>query len=247
VNKTSSKPSIVLVHGAWADASCWRHNIPKLLDEEYDVSAPQLPESSVADDVKKVKTMLDSKKGPIVVVAHSYGGMVATEAAANRNNVKALIYLSAFALDAGETLNKILKGYTPTPALSAIAPDPAGYFYINKEKFREVFAQDVDEEETRVMAVTQKPLAGAVLDQTINAAAWKNVPSWFIITTEDRVVHPDIQRFVAKRMNANITEIKASHASFISKPDIATNLILEVAKMVTAGKIERKEMKASAM
>ena len=242
----STKLSIVLVHGAWADASCWRHNIPKLLDEGYDVSAPQLPESSVADDVKKVQTMLDSKKGPTVVVGHSYGGMVITEAAANRNNVKALVYISAFALDAGETLNKILKGYPPTPVLSAIAPDSAGYFYINKEKFREVFAQDVDEEEARVMAVTQKPLAGATLDQTINAAAWKNIPSWFLVTTEDRVVHPDLQRFVAKRMNANVTEIKSSHASFIAKHKIATNLILDVAKMASEGKTERK-LEAPAM
>lgn len=232
----STKPSIVLVHGAWADASCWRHNIPKLLNEEYDVSAVQIPESSVAEDAKKVQTVLDAKKGPIVLVGHSYGGMVITEAASNSNNVKALVYISAFALDEGETLNKVLAMYPPTPVLSALAPDSAGYFYIDKEKFPEVFAQDVDKEEARVMAVTQKPIAGAILDQTINGVAWKNIPSWYLITTEDRVVNPEMQRFFANRMKAYVTEIDSSHASFIAKPDIATNLILDAAKVVSAGK-----------
>ncbi len=241
------KPSIVLVHGAWADASCWRHVIPKLLDEGYDVSAVQIPEGSIAEDVKKVQTMLDDKKGPIVVVAHSYGGTVATEAASNRDNVKAIIYLSAFSLDAGETLNKVLAMYAAPPVLNAIAPDSAGYFYINKEKFPEVFAHDVDKEEARVMAITQKPIAGPILEQTINGVAWKTIASWYLVTTEDRVINPELQRFFAKRMNANVTEVNTSHASFIAKPKTVTNLILDVAKMVSEGKVERKELVAPAM
>ncbi len=191
--------------------------------------------------------MLESKGGPVVLVAHSYGGTVATEAASNRSNVKAIIYLSAFAIDKGETLNKVLGMYPPTPVLSALVPDSAGYFYVNKEKFPEIFAHDVDKEESRVMAVTQKPIAGAILDQTVNGVAWRSIPSWYIVTTEDQVVNPELQRFFAKRMNANTSEVNASHASFIAKPEIATNLILDAAKMVREGRIERKTIATPAM
>lgn len=247
MQKTNT-PSIVLIHGAWADGTTWQHVIPMLLDAGYHVTAVNIPETtSLADDVKIAQGVIDAQKGPVVVVGHSYGGMVMTNAAAGRKNVKALIFVNAFGPDMGETLTKLLGSYPATPLASAIVPDAAGHLYIDREKFSEAFAKDVDKMEERIMEVTQKPINGPIFDQSVTAVAWKDIPSWYLLGKQDNAIHPDLQRFMAKRMGAKITEIDASHVSYISQPKVTANLILEVAKMVAEGKVQGKQMVAPAV
>ncbi|HKP16774.1 MAG TPA: alpha/beta hydrolase [Gemmatimonadaceae bacterium] len=221
------RPAIVLVHGAFADASGWGDVISALQKKGYDVTAVQNPLSSYADDVATTKRMIDSQKRPTVVVAHSYGGAVIS-GAADGANVKALVYVAAFAPDVGETLGALAMKY-PSRVGEAFRPDAAGYLYIDKAQFHDVFAQDLPEADTDVMAATQKPLSGSVFEATPTVAAWKNVPTWFIVAQEDQVINPDAERFFAKRMKAKTTEVKSSHAAFLSHPDAVVAAIEEAA------------------
>ena len=179
----SAKPAVVLVHGAFADASGWADVIRPLQKKGYDVTAVENPLSSYADDVATTKRVIDAQKGPVVVVAHSYGGAVMSGAAANNPNVKALVYVAAFAPDVGETLGPLLEKY-PTKVGEAFRPDAAGFIYLDRATFHDTFAQDLPQEETDVMAATQKPLNGSVFEAKPTAAAWKEVPSWFIVAKE---------------------------------------------------------------
>ena len=231
---TDPKPSIVLVHGAWADGSSWQNIIPILQKDGYNVTAVQLPETSLADDIVTAQRVIDDVGGPVVLVAHSYGGAVTTGAAVGRDNVKALVYISAFAPDVNESLSTLIGMFAPTPLLTALVPDASGFFYINRTQFPEVFAQDVKINTARIMAVTQKPIAGAILVQNLSAAAWKTIPSWYLVTTQDRCVNPDLQRFLANRMGAQISEVNASHASIISRPGASAKVIEDAARNVSS-------------
>lgn len=222
------KPAIVLVHGAFADASGWADVIRPLQKKGYDVTAVENPLSSYADDVATTKRLIDAQKGPVVVVAHSYGGAVMSGAAANNPNVKALVYVAAFAPDVGETLGPLLQKY-PTKVGEAFRPDAAGFIYLDRATFHDTFAQDLSQEETDVLAATQKPLSGSVFEAKPTAAAWKEVPSWFIVAKEDRVINPDLERMFAKRMGAKTTEVGASHVAFMSHPDLVVQAIEEAA------------------
>jgi pimeloyl-ACP methyl ester carboxylesterase len=222
------KPAIVLVHGAFADASGWADVIRALQQRGYEVTAVENPLSSYTDDVATTKRMIDAQKGPVVVVAHSYGGAVMSGAAANNPNVKALVYVAAFAPDIGETLGPLLEKY-PTKVGEAFRPDTAGFIYLDRDTFHDVFAQDLPQEETDVMAATQKPLNGSVFEAKPTAAAWKEVPSWFIVAKEDRVINPDLERMFAKRMGAKTTEVGASHVAFMSHPEVVVQAIEEAA------------------
>jgi pimeloyl-ACP methyl ester carboxylesterase len=222
------KPTIVLVHGAFADASGWADVIRPLQKKGYDVTAVENPLSSYAEDVATTKRLIDAQKGPVVVVAHSYGGAVMSGAAANNPNVKALVYVAAFAPDVGETLGPLVQKY-PTKVDQSFRPDAAGFIYLDRETFHDTFAQDLPQEETDVMAATQKPLNGSVFEAKPTAAAWKEVPSWFIVAKEDRVINPDLERMFAKRMGAKTTEVGASHVAFMSHPDVVVQAIEEAA------------------
>ena len=222
------KPAIVLVHGAFADASGWEAVIRVLQKKGYDVTAVENPLSSYADDVATTKRLIDAQKGPVVVVAHSYGGAVMSGAAANNPNVKALVYVAAFAPDVGETLGPLLQKY-PTRVGEAFRPDAAGFIYLDRATFHDTFAQDLPEEEADVLAATQKPLSGSVFEARPTAAAWREVPSWFIVAQEDHVINPDLERMFAKRMGAKTTEVDASHVAFMSHPDVVVQAIEEAA------------------
>ena len=225
--------TIVLVHGAWADASGWQEVIPSLQQAGYRVVAVQNPLVSLSNDVETTKRVIDaaSQQGPVVVVAHSYGGTVATAAAAGNPNVKALVFLSAFTPDANEPFGAFLDKY-PAPLGQALVPDAAGFVYIDPAKFRAVFAADLSERQTNVMAATQKPLFGAILGQAPTSAAWHTIPSWYLITLDDQAISPDLQRLYAGRMNAKITEIRSSHVSFLSHARAVSKLILDAAATV---------------
>ena len=225
----AAKPTIVLVHGAFADATGWQHVIPILERDGYNVIAVQNPLSSFAADVETTKRLIDAQQGPMVVVGHSYGGAVITEAAADNVNVKALVYLSAFAPDAGEPIGAFGEKYPAPPLNATLKPDAAGFLYIDRAQLRDVFAKDVSATEASVMAATQKPLNKSVFTASPSEAAWKTIPSWYVVAQEDRAINPDLERFYAKRMGAKTTEIKSSHVSFISHPAEITRLIEEAA------------------
>jgi len=219
--------TVVLVHGAFADASGWSRIIPILERDGYYVTAVQIPLTSLADDVATAKRAVDAQKGPVVLVGHSYGGAVITGAAAGSPNVKALVYLAAFGPEEGEPLGAPGKNFAQPPLNSALVPDSAGFLYIDRAKFHDAFCKDLPDAEARIMAATQKPLHNSVFEASVSAAAWKTVPSWFVVSQQDHAINPDLERFYAKRMNAKTSEIASSHVAFLSHPN-------EVAKVISA-------------
>lgn len=223
-----AKPTIVLVHGAFADATGWQRVIPILERDGYTVLAVQNPLTSLADDVQTTKRLIDAQKGPVVAVGHSYGGAVITGAAAGNANVKALVYLAAFAPEAGEPIGAFLEKY-PSALGAALRPDAAGFVYIDRAQFRDVFARDVPATEASVMSAAQKPISGSAFGASVEVPAWKTIPSWYVVAQEDRAINPDLERFYAKRMGAKTTEIKASHVLFISHPAEVARLIEQAA------------------
>lgn len=221
------KPSIVLVHGSWADGTSWQHIIPLLIQAGYNVTAVQNPLISLPDDIATTKRAIDSQPGPVVAVGHSYGGAIITGAAVGSPQVKALVYIAGWALAPGDSISQLIGKYPPPPLVTAIVPDAGGFLYIDREKFHEVFAQDVSTAEAKVLAATQKPPSKTIFDQSVDRAAWKTIPSWYLVGREDRAINPELERFMAKRIGARTTELKASHVSYISHPK-------EVAKLIEA-------------
>lgn len=231
-NANSIKPTIVLVHGAFADGTGWRHVIPLLERDGYTVTAVQNPLTSVEDDIATTRRLIDAQPGPVVVVGHSYGGFVITGAASGSTKVKALVYVSAFAPDSAEPIGPLLEKY-PAPSGAALRPDAAGFFTIDRSMFREIFCQDVGVEEASVMAATQKPLAGSSFAAVLTMPpAWKTIPSWFIVARSDHVINPDLERFFAQRMKAKTTELATSHVPFISQPADVVKVIEQAAATV---------------
>jgi pimeloyl-ACP methyl ester carboxylesterase len=226
-NRDHSKTCVVLVHGAFADASSWRKVIPLLEKDGFTVNGVQIPLKSLADDVATTKRVIDAQKDDVILVGHSYGGAVITDAAAGNAKVKALVYVAAFVPDEGETLGGLIERFSPSPLGTALMPDSAGYLYIDRTKFQNVFANDLPENEAAVLAATQKPIAGAIFGEDVKAAAWKTIPSWYVVSTQDNAINPDLERFMAKRIGAQMKEIKASHVGFISQP-------AEIAKVIEA-------------
>lgn len=220
------KPTIVLVHGAFADGSSWSKVILQLERAGYPTLAVQNPLTSLSADIATTKRAIESVKGPVVLVGHSYGGAVISGAAAGSPNVKALVYIAAFAPDAGEIIGELNGRFGPAPLGSALVPDSAGFLTIDREKFRTVFAADVSPDEALVLAAAQKPLIGAAFGSAIETPAWKTIPSSYLVSTEDAAILPELQRFMARRMGANpIVEVKSSHVSYISQPDTVVKLI----------------------
>ena len=214
---TKSNPTVVLVHGAWADGSSWNKVIPILLAKGLPVIAAQLPLSGVADDLAATTRIMSDIEGDIVLVGHSWGGVAVTQAGVDPR-VKALVFVSAFAPDVGETGSGLIGEHPTPPALSTIGTDKAGFVYQTEAGMVENIGPDLPPEEARVLAVTQGRLAGKAFGETVVAAAWKAKPSWFVVTSEDRVVSVELQKALATRMGATIREIKASHMSILSHP-----------------------------
>ncbi|MDB5270784.1 MAG: alpha/beta hydrolase [Hymenobacter sp.] len=227
-SRQAAKPTIVLVHGAFADGTGWQHVIPLLERDGYTVIAVQNPLTSLAADVETTKRVIDVQPGPVVAVGHSYGGAVITGAAAGNAHVKALVYIAAFAPDAGEPIGAFGEKY-PAALGQALRPDAAGFLYIDRKQFRELFAKDVPLTEAQVMAATQKPIIGSAFGSSVPQAAWKTIPSWYLVAQQDQAINPDLERFYAKRMGAKTSEINSSHVPFISHPAEVAQLIEQVA------------------
>lgn len=224
-------PNVLLVHGAWADGSSWGGVIPPLRQRGHTVVAVQLALNSLADDVAHVRQVLaDRLHGPTVLVGHSYGGAVISGAAAGQANAVALVYASAFAPDAGESLGELSGRYPPAPLGEHLQPDSRGKLWIDPTAFAEVFCQDVEAAEAGVMAAAQGPLAGAIFGEQAGPAAWRTLPSWYVVSTEDRAIAPDLERFMARRMGASTVEVASSHASPVSHPREIAELIFAAAR-----------------
>jgi pimeloyl-ACP methyl ester carboxylesterase len=228
------KPTIVLVHGAWADSSGWNDSIKRLQTKGYTALAVANPLRSLAGDAAYLSSVLASIAGPIVLVGHSYGGMVLTNAATGNQNVKALVYIAAFAPDQGEKqIDLILKnpGSQIGPDTLTFRPYPGGLdSYITPSVFHRVFAHDVPAKTAAVMAATQRPFDIAILEELSGPPAWKSIPSWYLIATEDRAIPPATQRFMANRAGATIAEVRSSHVPMVSRPSAVTDLILDAAR-----------------
>ena len=226
--KSEAKPSIVLVHGAFADGSGWSSVIRVLQKDGYKVTAVQNPLGSFAEDVKTTKRLVDGQTGPVVVVGHSYGGAVITEAANGNPNVKSLVFVAAIVPDAGEKVNTYLEKY-PTPLGAALRPDAAGFLYVDRASFHDVFAKDVPEVDADVSAAAQKPAHASLFEAAPSVAAWKTIPSWYVLTRDDHALNPELQRFYATRAKATTKEISSSHAVFLSHADEVARVIEEAA------------------
>lgn len=221
----TAKPTIVLVHGFWGGAAHWAGVIVELRKRGYpELRAVENPLTSLRDDAERTRKMVGQIDGPVILVGHSYGGAVITEAG-NQPNVVGLVYVAAFAPDAGESPGGITQENPPTGA-SALAPDSDGYLWIKQDEFHQNFAQDLSAEDALVMAVTQKAPLASTFGDPITDPAWRHKPSWYQVSTEDRMIHPDNERRMAKRMNPRgVIELNASHASLASHPAAIADLI----------------------
>ena len=223
------KTTVILVHGAFADGSGWGNVIPLLEQAGYDVIAVQNPLTSYADDVATTRRVVDAQGGPVVLVGHSYGGAVITKAGLGATNVKALVYVAAFAPDADENLQALLEKY-PSKIGSALVPDAAGFLYIDRGKFKEVFAGDVSERDLSVLSAAQKPISSQTFGQVYEAPAWKEIPCWYLVANEDQAINPELQRMFAQRMNATTRDVNTSHVPFVSNPSAVVSIITEAAE-----------------
>ena len=216
---------IVLVHGAWADGSCWAAVIRRLQAAGHAVVAPQFPHTSLADNVAKLRHVLSLESEPTLVVAHSYGGQVITALGSDAPNVVGLVYLAGFGLDEGESIGALLAQGPPTPAIASIQIDDQGLVWLPEDAVLQHFAPDVDPVEARVMFAVQQPLAASTLDDVMGSPAWKTLPTWFAVAQHDEVIPPDAERQFAQRMGATTVELDSSHVVMISHPDEVTALI----------------------
>ncbi len=228
-----SAVTVILVHGAWADGSSWSPVIKILQATGLAVIAVQLPLTTVEDDAAATSRIIADTPGPIVLAGHSWGGIAVTQAGTDPK-VAALVYVSAFAPDLGESGSALIGAHPTPPALSTIVTDSAGYVYQTAEGMVKNIAPDIAEADARALAATQGRLAGRAFGQTVTAVAWRTKPSWFIVTSDDRVVSPELQYAQAKRMNANITVLRASHMSLLSHPGEVARVIGEAAQMAAA-------------
>ena len=228
-NTSTNTTNIVLVHGGWADALGWNKQIPVLRDAGHEVIVAQLPTDSLSEDVETVKRAIAHIGGPTILVGHSYGGAVITNAAYNNPNVTGLVYIAAFAPDEGQSLSSFVDPATFPKDLFIL--DSGGFIYLNPETFRENFAQDVNQSEAELMAIVQKPFNQSIFMEKSGPPAWKQLPTWYQISDADRMIPPDVQRMFAERMNATTISVNASHASYVSHPDEITQLILNATKV----------------
>jgi pimeloyl-ACP methyl ester carboxylesterase len=226
-------PSVVIVHGAFADGSDWAKVVPYLQAEGVAVTVVQNPLTSLADDVAATQRVLNNQPSNVVLVGHSWGGTVISEAGAHEK-VSALVYVAAFAPDAGQISGEQGKGAPTPPGISQIKADSNGFLYLTPEGMTKDFAQDLPAAQTAVMSATQGPIKASAFDDRTTVAAWKTKPSWYLLATDDRMIHPDVQRSSAKRIGATLSEVNASHVPQQSQPAAVAKVILEAVRSVDA-------------
>ena len=235
-----SNPNIVLVHGAWADGSCWSAVIEGLQAKGYNVTAPQFPESSLAADVTRLRQVLNRQDGPTVVVGHSYGGQIMTSLSTDAPNVVGLVYIAAFGLDEGETIGQLLAQGPPTPALAHLDIDAQGFAWIPQDDFVTHFAADIDPTKAKVMFAVQQALSASTLGDVMGVPAWKSLPSWYMVAANDQAIPPDAERLFAKRMGATTVEVSSGHVAMVSHPEDVIRLT-ETAVQALVGDTEPRQ------
>ena len=230
---TAEEPSVVLVHGAFSDGSAWNKVIPILQEAGVSVSAAQLGLTSLEGDAATVTRLVELQDGPVVLVGHSYGGNVITEAGAH-DAVEHLVYVAGFALEAGQTLADLTEGRPASPWQAEIYPDEAGYLRLTATGIADFFAPDLPAEETALMAVTQGPLQYQTNYEALTVAAWETKPSSYVIAENDQIISPQVQGYFAQKMGADITTIASSHVAMLSQPQAVADVILEAVAAVSA-------------
>jgi pimeloyl-ACP methyl ester carboxylesterase len=224
--------SIVLVHGGFVDGSGWEDVYRILKKDGYDVSIVQNPTTSLADDVAATKRVIAEQKGPVILVGHSYGGVVITEAG-NDPKVAGLVYIAAFAPDRGESVGALIKDPQPGAPVPPILPPQQGFLALDKTKFAASFAADVRPEKAEFMASSQVPWGLDALNGAVTQPAWQSKPSWYLVATDDRMIPPPAQRAMSKRAGSSVVEAKGSHAIYVSQPEAVADLIKKAAKSIS--------------
>jgi pimeloyl-ACP methyl ester carboxylesterase len=220
--------TVVLVHGAWADGSCWRNVIPPLRRHGLTVTCAPIPLTSLTEDITVLHRVLKRTIGPVVLVGHAYGGAVI--AAATEESVRSLVYIAALAPDENETVAEVFYRADQHPLAPHLAPDADGFIWMPEEGFARAVAHKASAEEAEIMAAVQRPIALQCIQEKASAPAWKTKPSWFLIAEEDRMINPQTQRFMADRMGAKIRSIPVDHSPMLTKPDLVVDMILEAVR-----------------
>jgi pimeloyl-ACP methyl ester carboxylesterase len=227
----SAEITLVLVHGGFVDGSGWEGVYKILKKDGYNVAIVQNPTISLADDVAATKRIAHAQNGPVILVGHSYGGAVITEAG-NDPKVAGLVYIAAFAPDKGESVSTLIKDPPPGAPVPPILPPQEGYLFLDKAKFHASFAADVDEEKAAFMADSQVPWGVEALSGTISEPAWKTKPSWYLVATDDKMIPPPAQRFMSKRAGSTVVEVAGSHAIYVSQPNAVAAFVEKAVKGV---------------
>ncbi|CAD6519555.1 Pyrethroid hydrolase [Paraburkholderia hiiakae] len=226
--------NVVLVHGAFADGSSWSRVIPLLEARGLHVVAVQNPLSSLADDTAATRRVIEQQKGPVVLVGHSWAGVVISEAG-NDEKVKSLVYVAAFAPDNGQSIADITQGQPDAPWASELQKDSAGYLTLSDKAIRQDFAPDLPLAQQRIVAATQGPWFSGALSQKVTQAAWHDKPSYFVVTARDRMIDPALQESMAKHIGAKVTHVNGSHVSMLSQPKAVADAIIDAAERTQQG------------
>jgi pimeloyl-ACP methyl ester carboxylesterase len=230
----TTKPNIVLVHGAWADGSCWSDVIRRLQADGYRVTAPQFPMTALADDVARLRQVLNLQDGSTIVAGHSYGGQIMTALGTDAPNVTGLVYVAAFGIDQGESIGGLLASGPVTPALEHMITDRQGFGWLTEDDFVHHFAGDIEPATARVMHAAQQPLALSGFAEVMGVPAWKSLPTWYLVAGQDEAIPPDAERQFASRMGATTVEIVSGHVAMVSHPDAVADLIKTAAASMAA-------------
>lgn len=231
-SRSTARPTIVLVHGGFVDGSGWAGVFDILRKDGYNVAIVQNPTISLAGDVAATRSVINAQTGPVILVGHSYGGVVITEAG-NDPKVAALVYIAAFAPDNGESVGTLIANPAPGAPVPPILPPREGFLYLDKAKFAAAFAADVEAETAAFMAESQVPWGLDALNGKVTQASWKTKPSWYLVATDDKMIPPDAQRFMSKRAGSKVVETPGSHALYVSRPAPVASLIKQAAATIT--------------
>jgi pimeloyl-ACP methyl ester carboxylesterase len=231
--KPAAIRNVVLVHGGFVDGSGWAGVHRLLTKDGYDVSVVQQPTLSLSDDVAVTRRAIAAKGGPVILVGHSYGGVIITEAGTDPN-VAGLVYIAAFAPDRGESVSSLIKDPPPGAPVPPILPPRDGFLFLDRAKFAASFAADVDADTAKFMADSQLPWGVEALGGTVTEPAWKSKPSWYLVATDDRMIPPDAQRLMSGRARSTVVEVPGSHSIYVSRPDAVAGIIDKAARGVAA-------------
>ncbi len=224
MNATNGKSTVVMVHGAWADGSSWKQVIRLLQSRGVATVAAPIPLTSLSDDVRALDRALERTNGPVVLAAHAYAGAVIGSTTNDR--VRGLVFVSALAPDEGETVGEVFYREPPHPQTPELAPDPHGFIWMPDTGFASAFAQDASAEENALFAAVQRPINVACIQEKVPTPLWKNIPSWYLVAKQDRMIHPKTQEFMASRMKADIQRMDVDHTPLVTAPDKVVGLIL---------------------